>query len=327
VREDEGQQPGSDEELLRFSELVPVQANAAKIVVLSSEAVLGEIELGGATPVVTLTSGFSRAGAPPLPVFSWEIEDGDSAEHTYWVEFSNDGGDSWRTIAPRYTGTSLTIDNSITGGGADLRIRVRASDGANTGVALSEPFNMQLRPPTGAITSPTSGASIPEGNLAWLQAMVIDPEDGFLDGDAIEWTSSRDGALGTGASLHVYDLSQGSHTISMVATDSDGFEVADSIALTVTGGGVFEGEPQTLSGDVNCNGSVDSVDGLGVSRFVAGLPVSQTQPCPAVGTGAPFGHGDVNCSGEVNAVDALFILRHVAGLPVNLPQGCREIGT
>ena len=166
-----------------------------------------------------------------------------------------------------------------------------------------------------------------EGDLVWLQAAIVDPEDGFLDGGAMHWSSSRDGDLGTGASLHVYDLSIGTHTISMLATDSDGNELADSITVTVTSGAVFEGEPSALAGDVNCSGSVDSVDGLGISRHVAGLTVGQTQPCPPIGTGAPFGAGDVNCSGEVDAVDSLFVLRHVAGLPVNLPGGCRQIGT
>jgi len=35
-------------------------------------------------------------------------------------------------------------------------------------------------------------------------------------------------------------------------------------------------------GDVDCNGIVNSVDALKVLRFVAGLSVTQTEPCPDI---------------------------------------------
>jgi hypothetical protein len=38
-------------------------------------------------------------------------------------------------------------------------------------------------------------------------------------------------------------------------------------------------------GDVDCSGSVTSVDALKVLRFVALLSVSQTEPCPDIGAG------------------------------------------
>jgi hypothetical protein len=82
-----------------------------------------------------------------------------------------------------------------------------------------------------------------------------------------------------------------------------------------------------LSGDVDCSGAVNSIDALKLSRHVAGLSVSQTEPCPDVGTGDGEVFGDVNCDGNITAVDALFVLRFVAALPVNLPQGCRPVGT
>lgn len=78
-------------------------------------------------------------------------------------------------------------------------------------------------------------------------------------------------------------------------------------------------------GDVDCDGDVDSVDGLNVLRHVAGLDVVQKPGCPELATGAPP-FGDVNCDGGVDAVDALSLLRAVAGLPVVQPPGCAPIG-
>ena len=87
-------------------------------------------------------------------------------------------------------------------------------------------------------------------------------------------------------------------------------------------------------GDVDCDGDVDSVDALKVLRHVAGLPVSQTEPCDDIGAGlsrvSAAGEltliGDVDCDEDVDSVDALKILRHVASLPVAQTEPCRDIG-
>jgi hypothetical protein len=87
------------------------------------------------------------------------------------------------------------------------------------------------------------------------------------------------------------------------------------------------------SGNINCDGAVNSVDALGVLRRSAGLSVAQSEPCLDIGLPrlltppADELMGDVNCSSAVNSVDALLILRAVAGLPppANLPAGCPAI--
>jgi len=82
------------------------------------------------------------------------------------------------------------------------------------------------------------------------------------------------------------------------------------------------------SGDIDCNGSVNAVDSLMLLRFVAGLSVTQYDPCPAIGgPGVEAGvFGDVDCTGIINSVDSLQILRFTAGLPVSTPDGCPYIG-
>jgi glucose/arabinose dehydrogenase len=85
------------------------------------------------------------------------------------------------------------------------------------------------------------------------------------------------------------------------------------------------------SGNVNCDGAVNSVDALGVLRHSAALGVVQNEPCLDIGLPrllAPPDNrlmGDVNCSNAVSSVDALLILRAVAGLPVNVLPPCPVI--
>jgi len=40
-----------------------------------------------------------------------------------------------------------------------------------------------------------------------------------------------------------------------------------------------------LFGDVDCNGSIDSVDALKILRYAAGLPVTPSAGCPSIGSG------------------------------------------
>lgn len=68
-------------------------------------------------------------------------------------------------------------------------------------------------------------------------------------------------------------------------------------------------------GDVDCDYDVDSVDALGVLRFVAQLSDPEC-----------IDKGYTNCDGFINSVDALFILRYVAQIPAGGGDGCPVIG-
>jgi hypothetical protein len=81
--------------------------------------------------------------------------------------------------------------------------------------------------------------------------------------------------------------------------------------------GGFYGDPEvlfsiqeTILGDANCSGGVNSIDALGVLRKSAGLSAPSC-----------VGAADMNCDGNVNAIDALLILRVSAGLAPQ-PTSC-----
>ena len=52
-----------------------------------------------------------------------------------------------------------------------------------------------------------------------FEAETYDPEDGVLPDGSLQWSSSIDGAIGTGALLQIDTLSIGTHTITL---DGDG---------------------------------------------------------------------------------------------------------
>ncbi len=85
--------------------------------------------------------------------------------------------------------------------------------------------------PTVAITAPTDGSSFDVGELIDLAGTASDTEDGDLTGD-LSWTSSIDGAIGSGGSFST-TLSSGTHTITASVTDSGGLDGSDTITVTV----------------------------------------------------------------------------------------------
>ena len=84
------------------------------------------------------------------------------------------------------------------------------------------PNSCPNQPPAVTISSPAANASIDEFQTVTFTGSATDPEDGALTGSALVWTSSIDGALGTGTSFTRDDLSPGDHVITLTATDGEG---------------------------------------------------------------------------------------------------------
>ncbi|MBM4777499.1 MAG: PKD domain-containing protein [Archangiaceae bacterium] len=130
-------------------------------------------------------------------------------------------------------GSPLTV-STLTAGDHTITLVVRDS-GGNTGTAtLLVRVLPQNQPPVVAITAPMNGTTIPSGSMVTFTGTATDTEDGALSGASVRWSSSRDGAFGTGLSLVTSSLSVGTHTITFTATDSGGRSASASISLVVT---------------------------------------------------------------------------------------------
>ncbi|MEM1205214.1 MAG: PKD domain-containing protein [Acidobacteriota bacterium] len=87
--------------------------------------------------------------------------------------------------------------------------------------------------PSASISAPANGASFEQGASVTFTGSAGDAEDGDLSA-SLSWSSSIDGALGTGASVATSALSVGSHTITASVTDSGGLSASTTVAVTVT---------------------------------------------------------------------------------------------
>jgi hypothetical protein len=85
------------------------------------------------------------------------------------------------------------------------------------------------------ITAPADGATVPFGPEIMFTGSATDADGAPVPAAALAWSSDRDGALGSGASLTRGWLSPGAHTITLTATEGERTGSAQ-ITLTVEGG-------------------------------------------------------------------------------------------
>ena len=88
--------------------------------------------------------------------------------------------------------------------------------------------------PTATITAPVDGTELSVSDSVTFTGSGNDQEDG--NSVSLAWQSSLDGVLGTGSSLPWSGLSQGTHQITLTATDSTGATGSISVNITVNAG-------------------------------------------------------------------------------------------
>ncbi|MEO1535910.1 MAG: SGNH/GDSL hydrolase family protein, partial [Planctomycetota bacterium] len=151
------------------------------------------------------------------------------------------------TNVPLLTETEIAINGDLTPSGPDS-LDSQIGDLAQY-ITLPTPTNTE---PTVTIATPADSASFIAGDSVAFSASATDPEDGDISAD-IDWTSSLDGVIGSGASFSTTTLSIGTHLISADVTDAGALTGNDSITITVTA------DPSCLA-DVNQDGAVDPAD-------------------------------------------------------------------
>ncbi|MDX1615413.1 MAG: PKD domain-containing protein [Candidatus Promineifilaceae bacterium] len=216
-------------------ELVPVFEDASEIQIVAPDGtILEKVELEGAEPSVAITAPNDWETREEQRVISWSGSDPDSDSLAYRVEFSHDGGATTSLLTGILRQEELTVDFGNLPGCADTCVLiVRVSDGVNSSSEVIRDFSVTKKSPEVEILSPQDGVVLNAGEPVHLQALTLDRDEGYLDGDSVSWVSNRDGNLGQGRELPLTFLSEGAHHITVTAIDGDGNESTDSISLLV----------------------------------------------------------------------------------------------
>ncbi len=173
------------------------------------------------------TSGVQR--------LSWEGTDPDRGDVLrYALFYSYDQGESWQLLADGLEKPSYAVDVDTLPGGPDVRFRVVATDGVNTGMDET-PVNISVsnKAPQVVIVEPVSGQRILPDTLVVLRGSAVDLEDGTIPSEDLRWISDRQGELGRGATLPLTTLSPGLHTLTLEARDRYGLTGRSSVQVFV----------------------------------------------------------------------------------------------
>ncbi len=169
----------------------------------------------------------------------------------------------WSSSVDGMIGTGGSVrDIPMSTGTHTVTLTVTDSEDGVASAAISITLNPEGNTiPTATITTPVDSSLFDQGSFITFSGSGTDTEDGSLTANSLIWTSSIDGQIGIGNSFTIKDLSMGTHTIGLTATDSASTAGTASISISVgnsspvaaitspvTGVTINEGESVTFVG-------------------------------------------------------------------------------
>ena len=176
--------------------------------------------------------------------FHGQHRQGDDATGDFFLlEMSTDGGSTFSPLASFGDVISEAEWREATAtvlAGSDVRFRVQVSDGPDADDVIEAGIDdLSIcatgavdTPPQISIDTPADCGNVTAGQPITFAATAVDLVDGDLSAN-LSWTSSLDGALGSGGLIVVPTLSVGTHGITASVSDSGDQTATQSITLTV----------------------------------------------------------------------------------------------
>jgi hypothetical protein len=255
-----------------FSFLLPFPEGTARLVLLYAGTVQEERRVSANAPELMVLSPAvgSRVSSTDVLRIQWTASDLDRDALTYGVQFSDDRGETWKTLGMNLTEMALDVPASELTGSANALVRVMATDGVLASRATSGFFSVEDQAPFVVILWPEDGADLPQNERLIFQASVADPEGEAIKRASIRWSSSLNGNLPKGATVDVSSLKKGTHVITVTATDDAGNKGYSTVEVYV---GVDRPEPQPvgstfLRGDVSGDGELGLADPVQLLNFL-----------------------------------------------------------
>jgi hypothetical protein len=163
---------------------------------------------------------------------TWEAHFHDKGLN-YLLRYSNDGGSTWRAVAPSLQVTQYIVDFDLLPGGEKCQLQVLATEGIRTGMAVSEFFSVPRHPRATTIIKPQSGTTITAGQKVTLFGDSYSPDTGSAHPSELKWYSDIEGLLGSGLTIYNIVLRPGLHKISLQTNNGLGGESVESIQIEV----------------------------------------------------------------------------------------------
>ena len=176
-----------------------------------------------------------KVGAPESTEteIRWTATDADRDPLMAKVDFSPDGGVTWKIVYFGPNQNEVTLPSSVFSLAGSALVRVRINDGFNETSLVSKQFVEQGAPPLARLIDPAEGTSISSAASLYLSGVAQDDTGAALSGNSLVWYSGKT-ALGTGNSISITGLPVGPATITLTATDSHGRSSSEPVQVTIT---------------------------------------------------------------------------------------------
>jgi uncharacterized protein YndB with AHSA1/START domain len=162
----------------------------------------------------------------------WSATDPDREPLEATVDFSPDGGRTWRTVFQGPSRGRAAVPGRYLQATTRGRIRVAISDGFNESSALSATFTAEGPPPQVEIERPVARELHLTPSALHLRGYARDSSNRLLRGKAMAWYAGKR-LLGHGERLRVKSLPRGRVTIRLVARDRSGRASTASATIRV----------------------------------------------------------------------------------------------
>lgn len=163
----------------------------------------------------------STVGGRGKVAVRWKASDKDGDALLAIVEFSGDGGRSWRTLDVGPSKGSAAVPAGLFSASRNARIRVRVQDDFHEALATSRRFRSRGAPPASKITAPLKGTSLVAGASLSLAGEAYGSAGNALRGRRLVWRDGRR-VIGRGERITVTGVGPGKHRISLTARERGG---------------------------------------------------------------------------------------------------------
>ncbi len=219
--------------------------------IVKGGVLLAELTASAHPPVIHDVAAVHDEAIPALSL-AINATDADQDPLRFSVQFSNDDGATWRTLRVNEGAFSFHVDPRFVAGGASCRVRVIATDGFHSAVAVSEPFALPVAAPEVFIGGVVEGQRLPYETTKTLPGFALDAEDGSLPAAALQWNlAGPTPRQGTGDTLPLQGLAPGRYTATLSATDSSGQTGAAQLEFEILALVIRDGSAPVLDGEVN----------------------------------------------------------------------------
>ena len=203
--------------------VAPVPARADAVELTSHGAVLDRQQRNRPPKVRLLAPArHARAHSRGKLIVRWSASDPDRDQLQATVDYSFDGGRSWRTVYDGPSTGSAGVPGRFLEGSPRARIRVYVNDGFNEASVTSPVFRADGTAPVAQIIRPGRGEPVRGSERTLLIGSAFDDHHRSLRGGALTWYAGRR-RLGSGEQLGA-TLPAGRVVLRLVARDRGGHQ-------------------------------------------------------------------------------------------------------